>query len=150
MAAPLVPSSFSSLSRGWTFRAIHSQNSELTLETCAPESISMITFCLLMIIGTSLDCPTRWATGSRSRKGMAGISSYLSLCQVAFIFNGHGLGLGWECEGLIVALGSCHWLGGELDFLSSPCIGLKQMLELPGHVAPPLAPVALERVGLCC
>ena len=79
MADLPVPSSFSSLSRVWTFRAICSQNPELTLETCAPKLINVITFCPSMTIGTmdtSLHCPTRWMIGSGFRKGMAGATSY--------------------------------------------------------------------------
>ena len=60
MAEPLVPSSSSSLSRGWTFRAIHSQNPELTLEICAPEKINVVTFCSSAMMGALLDHSIWW------------------------------------------------------------------------------------------
>ena len=81
-----------------------------------------------MMMGASLVHPTRKVTGSRFRKGMSGDTSHLSLCLVAFVFTGLGLGLGQECEGLIVALGSCCQLGGGPHSLSCPQAGLKGML----------------------
>ena len=93
-----------------------------------PKSISAITFCPSMMIGASLDYPTRWVIGSRFRKGTAGVTSHLPLCLAAFIFAGLGLGSGWTCGGIIVALVSCYQLGSGPHFLSSTWAGLKQML----------------------
>ena len=98
-------------------------------------------------MGASLDCPTRQVIRSRFRKGTAWVTSSLPLYLVAFIFAGLGLGLGWKCKVLIVALGSCCQMGDEPHCLSSPWVGLKWMpgRVLSGHVAPSLASIAQER-----
>ena len=54
-----------------------------------------------MMVGVSLDHPTRQAIRSRFRKGMAGVTSHLFLYLVAFVFTGLGPGLEWEYKGLI-------------------------------------------------
>ena len=149
MVGPLVPSSFSSLSTVWTFRAICSQNLKLILETCTPESINVISLCPSTMTDASLDHPTRWVIGSGLRKGMKGVSSCLSLCLVAFIFTDLGPGLWWECEGLTVSLGHCHCLGGGPHSLRSPQTGLKWMLgqDIPwscGSFSPHLLPHILS------
>ena len=102
MAEPLVPSSSSNLSKGWTFRAICLQNPELTLETCAPELINAITFCLSTMMGASLDCPTRWAIGSEFKNWMAWFTSYGLVHWAIFILANLGLGLVWDCGGLLL------------------------------------------------
>ena len=119
MAEPLVPSSSSSLSRGWTFRVIHLQNPELTLETHALESINAVTFCPSTMMGTSLDCLARQAVASGFRNGTAGITSHVPAPQAIFLLARFGLRSGWGCIGPIVALGGCH-CGGELHSLSFP------------------------------
>ena len=58
--------------------------------------------------------------GSRFRKGMAGVTSCLSLCLAAFLFTGHGLGLGWKYKGLIFAFQWMSLAGDGLHSLSSP------------------------------
>ena len=120
MLAPLVPSSYSSLCRGWTFRTICLQNHELTPETCTPKSVNVITFCPSTMMGVSLDCPTRQVIGSGFRKRMAGVTSHLPLYLAVFIFAGPGLGSGWECRGLIIAFSGCYQLRGGLHSLGSP------------------------------
>ena len=119
MVGPLVPSSSSSLSRGWTLRVIHSQNPELKLETCAPESINTVTFYTSTMMGASLDCPTMWAIGSGFKNGIVGVISCGPVHQAIFILASLDLGLGWECERPIVGWGSCHWWGWA-TFLQSP------------------------------
>ena len=111
MAEPLVPSTSSSLSRGWTFRVLHLQNPELTLETCAPELINAVTFCPVTMMGASLDCPSRWAVRSGFKNGTAGVISHGPVHWAIFILASLSLGLGWECEGPMAALGSCCWWG---------------------------------------
>ena len=119
MVSPLVLSSFSSLSWGWTSRAIHLQNTELTLETCAPELINRITFCPSTMIGASYDHPTRQAVMSGFRKRMAGVTSHLSLCLAAFIFAGLSLGLGGNARCLLFPWAAVTGQGGWLHSLSS-------------------------------
>ena len=77
-----------------------SQNPELILETWAPKLINAITFCPFMMTGTSLDSPTRLATGSGFKNGMTGVVSHGPLCWAALMLAGLCLGLGWECTRL--------------------------------------------------
>ena len=145
MADPPVPSSSSSLSRWWTFRAISSQNLEITLETCAPRMINAITFCPSVVTVASLDCPNRQAIRSGFMNGTARVISCVPFCLATFILASFGLGSGWGCVGPIAALGGCCELGGEPHALSSPWAVLKWCRILSGHVAPSLALVTLER-----
>ena len=111
MAEPPVPSSSSSLSRGWTFRVIHLQYLELTLKTCAPKPINAVTFCTSTMMGASLEHPTSQAIVSDFKNGTVGVASCGSVHWAIFILASLGLGLGWECEGPIVGWGICHWWG---------------------------------------
>ena len=72
VAEHMVLSSYSSLSRGWTFRAICSQNPELMLESCAPKSVNVITFSLSTMMEASLDIPPGEQLGPGSRMGLLG------------------------------------------------------------------------------
>ena len=111
MVEPPVPSSSNALPWGWTFRAIHSQNLEHKLETCAPKSINLVTLCSSTITGASLDCPIRWGIGSGFKKGMTWVASYGPVHQATFMLAGLGPGLGWECEGPTFGWGGCCWWG---------------------------------------
>ena len=64
-----------------------------------------------MMMGASLDCPIRQAVGSGFRNGTSGFTSHVPLHWAFFILTSLGPGSGWECEGPLVALGSCCWLG---------------------------------------
>ena len=110
MTKSLVPSSSNNLPRGWTFRAMCSQNLELTLETCAPELINAVTFCLSTITGASLDHLTRWAIGFGFKKKKEWASCG-PVHWAAFMLAGLCLALGWECEGPTVGWGDCHQWG---------------------------------------
>ena len=107
MADPPVSSSSNNLPRGWICKVICSQNPELMLEFCAPESINAVTFCLSTITGASLDHPNRWATGSGFKKGMTGAASCRPVHQATFMLAGLHPELGWECEGPTVGWGNC-------------------------------------------
>ena len=111
MAEPPVPSISNNLAKGWTFRVRCSQNLELMLETCAPESVNAVNLCPSSITGTSLDHPTRWAMGSGFKNGMTGVASHRPVCLDAFMLAGLCLGLGWECKGPTVGWGACHQQG---------------------------------------
>ena len=69
-----IPSNSNNQPRGWISSASSSQNWELTLETCTPESISSIVSCPSSIMGATLECPTKHATRLGLMKG-TGVTS---------------------------------------------------------------------------
>ena len=145
-----APSSSSSLSRGWTFRAIHMQNVELTLETCAPESKNTVTFCPLdndwCLIGLT---PLGRQLGSRFKNGI-GWGHLSWACPSGHLHTGQswsGVGVG-TCRGPNSGLDGCHWWGWAA-FPQFPPGWFKANTSgraFPGHMAPPQGSKALERV----
>ena len=106
MAAPPVPSSSNNLPKGWTFRVIHSQTPELTLETWAPE-IDLSSHLLPLynyrgLIGLSNQVDN-WV---RIQNGMTGAASCGPVHWAAFILAGLCLQSGWEYEGPNIGWGS--------------------------------------------
>ena len=128
MAEPPVPSNSNSLSRGWTSRNKISRNPKLILEPWAPKWINAVTFCPSMIIGASLDHPTRWATGSGFQNGVTEVVPHGPICQAALMLAGLCPGSGWECTAPTVGWVSLFQWGSEPHSLSSPWAGLKLTL----------------------
>ena len=64
------------------------------LETCAPESINMITVCLSTMMGASLDHPIRQAIESGFKNL---VTPHGPLCRATLIMVSPGLESGWEC-----------------------------------------------------
>ena len=147
MAEPPVPSSSNNWPNGWIHSARSLQNWELTLDTWAPESISVVISCLSTITGASLECPTKQAMGSGFRKGQGWplVFFWATLSMVSF-----GLGSGREHWGPTVGCcGRCQWEVGPQS-LSSPQTGLNLCwgTTFPSHVVPTLASEALEGNGV--
>ena len=67
---------------------------ELTLESCAPKLINMVTLCPSMITGALLDHPTRQAMVSGFKTGMTGAASHGPVHWAAFMLAGLCLGVG--------------------------------------------------------
>ena len=131
---PPVPSNSNNWPKGWISSASSSQNWEHTLETWAPESISVIVTYPSIITGASLECLTKCAIGSRLMKG-TGVTSGCPLFWTAFSRVGFGSGSGMECWRSTA--GCCPW-GVELHYLSSPWSGL--MIWLGWHISKPCGP----------
>ena len=78
------------------------------------------------MIGVLLGHPTRQAIGSGFKTGTVGVTPHRPVCQVALILISPGLGLGWECGGLLLS-----WVAvtsGVGCITSVPLAGVKPML----------------------
>ena len=145
MREPPAPFSSNSLPRGWTSRAERWQKPELILETSAPESISAVTFCPSTITGASLDHLTGnriWAQEWNGWGSFSGVCSSGCL-HVSWFMSWVGVAM---CKAYCW-LGQLSLAGGWATFPQIPLDWFKaDGRAFPCHMAPPLAPKALEGI----